>query len=267
MSFLGLKSYCIVTGASQGIGSHIAVELSKKFAPGSLIVLLARSMDGLKKTKLLISQANPEVSVLTYSVDLSNSVTNGLNSIIQNSLNDSGKQASSFSLSMIVHNAGSLGDVKEYCADMGDVKKITDYFSLNLFSVMCLNSAFLKTFTEDIVNKRLVINITSLCGLKPVKSLGYYCIGKASREMYFKVLAEEEPKLDVLNYSPGPVNTDMISELITDVRDQDVREMFLSMKESKSILSVDQTIGKLIRILDKADFKSGSRIDYFEYDN
>lgn len=263
---LGLPTYCIVTGASQGIGSKIAVELSQKFAKGSLILLLARSLDGLNKTKDLISKANSDIVVVTHSVDLSKPNADEYKSIIEKSLHDSGLNVTTFGLSLIVHNAGSVGDIKEYCVDMCNPIKMEEYFSLNLFSVVCLTSVFLKFFTQDKVKNRLIINITSLCAVKPFKSLGYYCTGKASREMYFKVLAEEDTSLKVLSYSPGPVNTDMISHIMHDIRDPDVKDLFLTMKKSESILTTDQTVLRLIKILEKGDFKSGCRIDYFDSD-
>lgn len=72
--------------------------------------------------------------------------------------------------------------------------------SLNLYSVAVLTSAFLKLCNE---RKCCIVNISSLAAVKPFKGLAFYCIGKASREMYFKVLAEENPSLNVLTYSPG----------------------------------------------------------------
>jgi len=45
--------------------------------------------------------------------------------------------------------------------------------------------------------------MTSLLGIEPYKSVGYYCVGKASREMFFRVLALENPTLNILSYSPG----------------------------------------------------------------
>ncbi|KAK7872087.1 hypothetical protein R5R35_004570 [Gryllus longicercus] len=264
--YLGLPTYCIVTGASQGIGSKIAVELSRKFAKGSLMVLLARSVVGLDKTKDLISKANPDIVVYTHSVDLSKPNAEEYESIIDKSLRDSDFAASKFDLSSIVHNAGSVGDIKEYCADMSDPKKMEEYFSLNLFSVMCLTSVFLTIFPKDVVKNRLIINITSLCAVKPFKSLGYYCIGKASREMFFKVLAEEDNNLKVLSYSPGPVNTDMISHIMLDIRDPDTKDLFTTMKKSESILTTEQTVLRLINILEKGNFESGCRIDYFDSD-
>lgn len=78
--------------------------------------------------------------------------------------------------------------------------------SLNLFSVTCLTSVFLSKFNSDAA-ERCIVNITSLFGIQPVKSFGYYCVGKASREMYFRVLALENPALNILSYSPGKIMT------------------------------------------------------------
>jgi len=74
--------------------------------------------------------------------------------------------------------------------------------SLNLYSVTCLTSVFLSKFNSDTA-ERCIVNITSLFGIEPCKSVGYYCVGKASREMYFRVLALENPSLNILSYSPG----------------------------------------------------------------
>jgi len=73
---------------------------------------------------------------------------------------------------------------------------------LNLYSVTCLTSVFLSKFNSDTA-ERCVVNITSLLAIEPFKSVGYYCVGKASREMYFRVLALENPSLNILSYSPG----------------------------------------------------------------
>lgn len=58
----------------------------------------------------------------------------------------------------------------------------------------------------------VLMNITSLCGIEAFATHGQYCIGKAAREMHFAVLAKEQapsPKVRVLQYSPGPLDTGM----------------------------------------------------------
>lgn len=76
--------------------------------------------------------------------------------------------------------------------------------TVNLYSVTALTASFLKLFTQG---ERCIVNITSLYGIQPGKGLVHYCVGKASREMYFKVLATENPELNILNYSPGELNS------------------------------------------------------------
>ena len=72
--------------------------------------------------------------------------------------------------------------------------------TLNLYSVALLSSAFLKYFNEG---ERCLLNLTSLAAVAAIKGMAFYCVGKASREMYFKTLAEEDPSLNILNYAPG----------------------------------------------------------------
>lgn len=72
--------------------------------------------------------------------------------------------------------------------------------SLNLYSVTALTAVFLELFKSG---ERCIVNISSLAAFEPLKGLAYYCVAKASREMYFRVLAKEDTSLNILNYSPG----------------------------------------------------------------
>jgi sepiapterin reductase len=79
-------------------------------------------------------------------------------------------------------------------------------------------------------NNFLVVNVSSLSAVQAFDSKGIYCAGKAAREMYHAVLAQElanqaavtvegsaggisARKMLVLNYAPGPLDTDMQKEL------------------------------------------------------
>lgn len=59
----------------------------------------------------------------------------------------------------------------------------------------------------------VIVNVTSLCGITPFETHGLYCMGKAAREMHHRVIAQEQlpcaPKVRVLQYSPGPMDTGM----------------------------------------------------------
>lgn len=99
--------------------------------------------------------------------------------------------------------SASLGDVSRYTKNFTNMAEVDSYLSLNVSSALCLTASILQAFPQRPGVKRTVINITSLCALKPFPSWVLYCTGKAAREMMFRVLAEEEPDLRVLSYSPG----------------------------------------------------------------
>ena len=56
---------------------------------------------------------------------------------------------------------------------------------MNLSSTVALNAAFL-TFAGAVPNK-VIVHVTSLCGIQPFKYMSLYCSGKAARDMFFKV--------------------------------------------------------------------------------
>lgn len=100
-------------------------------------------------------------------------------------------------------STGSLGDITKSFVDFTDPLEVDRYFSFNVSSTLCLTSSLLKIFQGRPGLQRLVVNLTSLAAQQPFKSCTLYCAGKAAREMMFKVLAEEEKDVQVLNYSPG----------------------------------------------------------------
>lgn len=248
------KSFVLITGASKGIGRTIAIEFSKKVAPGSKFALLARSASGLEETKKL---CDPKVAVQTLSTDLGNPNAQVLEKFLVSAAGDK-----DFEVAVVVHNAGTLGDLKKTSKDLKDPEEVDAYFRLNVTSMVVLNSMFLGVFPKG---KRVVINITSLCGIKPFQGFALYCTGKATREMFLKVLAAEEPEVKVLNYSPGPVLTDMADEILDGLQTHELRKPFEDMRSSGGYLTTEQTIAKLIQLLETNDFQSGDHVDVFDF--
>ncbi|XP_071535224.1 sepiapterin reductase-like isoform X2 [Panulirus ornatus] len=203
-------SWVVVTGASQGLGAAICQGLAGRLAAGSRILGMARSAQGLQDTGDLVQKVNPDVKFIPHVVDFETASREDLKKIIGGSLKVENDPLPS--RSVIFHNVGSVGPL-DYLQNLKDQDTVNHYFQLNISSVVVLNAVFLEIMSQHPDIAVEVINISSLCGVQPLKSWGLYCAGKAARDMIFKVLAEEEPNILVLNYAPGPLDNNMqISE-------------------------------------------------------
>ncbi|XP_022170118.1 sepiapterin reductase-like [Myzus persicae] len=255
--FWSRRTCVILTGASRGIGQCLAVEIGKVLVPESTIVLMARDTNGLEKTKEMVNKENSDILVEYYSMDLSNFNVTMFEKMFESI--DSTK----FELFLLIHNAGSVGNLDHLAADMNDPDEWNKYMLLNLYSVTCLTSVFLSKFNSDTA-ERCIVNITSLFGIEPFKSVGYYSVGKASREMYFRVLAVENPTLNILSYSPGPVLTEMYTNISLNSKDESVREQLTSRQNQRYIVKVEDGCQKLVNILAMRSYKNGGRVDYHD---
>lgn len=256
MNFEG-KTLIVITGASRGLGQAIAVQLAQKIGPQATLVLISRTLEDLKTTEKLCKEY-PVQDVILAQVDLKEATKEVLENEVLKKIHEE-----NFGSLVLVHNAGSLGNQGTKVTEFDNVQDMQEYYYLNVFSVMLLNSLLAKKCQN--YKKKMVINISSLAALQPFETWGSYCSGKAARDSLFKVMAVEEPTWRVLNYAPGPLDTKMIAELLDDVStNTNIRNAFEDMKSKKSLLTAEQSAQKLIIILDKNDFKSGDHIDYFD---
>lgn len=84
-----------------------------------------------------------------------------------------------------------------------DMSEVNSYLAFNVSSPLCLTAGVLGAFPRRDGLRRTVVNVSSICALEPYPSWVLYCSAKAARDMMFRVLAEEDPDLRVLNYAPG----------------------------------------------------------------
>ncbi|XP_063706933.1 sepiapterin reductase-like [Culicoides brevitarsis] len=256
------KTFFLLTGASKGIGATIAIECGKKFQKGSRMVLLARSSSGLENTKQKILSSNPDVQILTFPIDLSAPTEKELRDVLSSSL--STDAATSFEQAFVVHNVGTTGDVSKRAKNCNDVKEWQENFTCNVFSVILLNNLFLEVFSAI---RRYVVNITSKCGVDAFEGMAFYGPNKAAREMFFRNLAAEEradTNLQILNYAPGPVDTDMLTFVAEKTLSEGIREWYKEGMKSGGVLTTEQTTKRLLGILESGKYESGAHIDYFD---
>ncbi|XP_017592882.1 PREDICTED: sepiapterin reductase, partial [Corvus brachyrhynchos] len=159
---------------------------------------------------------------------------------------------------------GSLGDVSKSFLDLTDLEEINTYFSFNISSALCLTSTALRAFGARPGCSRTVVNISSLCAREPFRSWTLYCAGKAARDMLFQVLALEEPGVRVLNYAPGPLDTDMQLLARTKTGDPGMRQHFQRLQENGQLIESSVSAQKLLQLLQEDSFPSGAHVDFYD---
>lgn len=86
--------------------------------------------------------------------------------------------------------------------------------------------------------------------------------------MYFRVLATEEAdndrNLTVLNYAPGPVQTEMTADVEARSVAESTREMFFDLRTKQTILQPIETTLKFVQIIEMGAYESGAHIDYYD---
>lgn len=210
-----------VTGASRGFGRSIAAELARGLASQGLtptFALLARDESGLVATAEAIRGAAAGCAVVSQLVDLAglDSVHREFNAAVAGvqALNDASHR---FDVAVLVNNAGSLGPLVpvDRLAEPGGPAALTALkaaIDLNVTSVVWLTSLFLAELDSGRLVKpraataaadaasgagsaavmpHAIINVSSLCAIKPFSTNGVYCAGKAARDMLHAVIAGE----------------------------------------------------------------------------
>ena len=129
-----------------------------------------------------------------------------------------------------------------------------------------------------------IVNISSLVAIADFPTFGIYSAGKAARDKYHALIAKEENeersplpsredtsnptfargRIRTLNYAPGPLETDMVTE----IRDN-IAHLDASLQDHYRKPQLDPMVSarKLLRLLQQGDddaFESGAHIDYYD---
>ncbi|XP_022086551.1 sepiapterin reductase-like [Acanthaster planci] len=256
----GIQSFCVITGASRGLGRELALSLGSRLGENSLLVLTARSSSDLEDTRKQVSTCAPGLTVKVLAGDLSDE--SGVEETARRLFE--GVDCSQYQHAVLVQNAGSLGEMS-YIRNLSPRQQtLQKYLLLNLTSFITLSTKFLGAFPKREGLRRSMISISTLCAIEPTKSLSLYCTSKAARDMFTKTLAVEEPDVRVLNYAPGVLDTAMNQEIVTEAGDSELREMMASVRSTPYFLTPTATCKVLLKVLTEDTFKSGDHIDYWD---
>lgn len=67
-----------------------------------------------------------------------------------------------------------------------------------------------------------------------------------------------------MNYSPGPVETDMYYQVCKETCDEEVQSSFNDLLVKRAVLTCEQTVNRLLKVLENRKYKSGDHVDYYD---
>ena len=187
----------LVTGASRGIGSAIAHNLSKA---GAKIVLISRSIDALKSVESEIKSNDGDAISIVADVSNLESFTDAVNQVVE----------MWGTVDILINNAGITRDNIIMRLKEEDWDAVID---INLKG--CFNG--IKAVTRPMMKARYgrIVNITSVIGLMGNSGQSNYAASKAGILGLTKSIAKElgSRNITVNAIAPGYIQTEMTDNL------------------------------------------------------
>eukprot|EP00092_Neocalanus_flemingeri_P009236 GFUD01009941.1.p1 GENE.GFUD01009941.1~~GFUD01009941.1.p1 ORF type:complete len:254 (-),score=105.17 GFUD01009941.1:14-775(-) len=187
------KGVALVTGASYGLGSHIAKQLA---AAKWEVVLVARSREKLREVQAEIAQENGISLVLEADITDKNAVAN---------LMKKTSEAFPNGIDLLVNNAAYVAPVHKFVeADMSEWERMV---AVNVWGALNMTRTFLPSMVEK--KKGKVVFISSKAGVNPSPGLAVHSGTKHMVEAVAKGLRQELAGTGVTVgvIRPGGVNT------------------------------------------------------------
>ncbi|XP_020287321.1 dehydrogenase/reductase SDR family member 7 [Pseudomyrmex gracilis] len=194
-----------ITGASSGIGEHLAYELARAECK---LILSARRVAELERVRRQCLNENSNLGdddVYVYPLDISK--LDAHEAALEHVINKFGK------LDILVQNAGR--SQRAWWENI-EVSVDREMFELNVFSIVSLSRLAVKYFIQR-GGGHFVIT-SSVAGILPVPRSATYCGTKHALHGYFKSLFLEHPdkNIDVTIVCPGPIQTDFLAQSFTE---------------------------------------------------
>lgn len=190
------NQYVVITGASGGLGEHLAYEVAKR---GGIPVLLARTEEKLHRVAEQISQKYGITSYI-YKADVAN--VEEVKRVVQKMMSEIKR------VDVLINNAGFgvFEEVKE-----ASIKTIASMFQVNVIGLIACTQEILAYMLKE--NKGHIINIASQAGkLATPKSSGYSASKHAVLGFTNSLRMElAKAHIYVTAVNPGPIQTNFFS--------------------------------------------------------
>jgi NAD(P)-dependent dehydrogenase (short-subunit alcohol dehydrogenase family) len=222
----------IVTGASRGLGQAFAVELS---AAGAALSLMARSAEGLRETRTMITELGG--TALCFTADVTDEAAAAR--IV------AATEAELGPVDLLVNNAGTANVGLLSDAPLDDWWRTVE---VNLRGPVIWMMAVLPGMLER--GRGRIINITSPAARGPLPYYSSYCASKAGLTHLTATLAEELDGTGVVAHALAPEALTDLTRLTweNDVVPLETREAFRRYFTSKGERSLRQSV-ELLRFV------------------
>jgi short-subunit dehydrogenase len=188
----------LITGASSGIGRHLALELARQ---GGDVVLMARRLPELESLATEIRTRGRKAVVAAGDVTMQADRTAALNAA----------QAEFGGLDVLINNAGVTAHGL-FSAASPDLS--TTIMQVNFFAAVDLTREALPLLQAG--RKPMLVNIGSILGARGIPFNAEYCASKFALHGWTEAIRTELMPLgiDVLLATPGTTDTDFFSHML-----------------------------------------------------
>lgn len=190
------KEYILITGASSGIGKHIAINLSASYN----LILNGRNVKTLNE---LVSECSDKQSHLVWTYDLKN--IDAIEDSLKAHINDQ-----NIAVTALVHCAGYL---KMLPLKSINLVHVQDTMNVNFTAAVVLIKALIsKKINDSSLNN--VVFISSTASIRGAKAFNVYSASKGAVDALMRSLAVElAPKVRLNSVLPGAVHTKMTESM------------------------------------------------------
>jgi 17beta-estradiol 17-dehydrogenase / very-long-chain 3-oxoacyl-CoA reductase len=169
--------WAVVTGATDGIGEAMAMELARR---GLNVVLLSRDISKLEATKQRINEKYPSIDVKIMSVDFSD-----FNAKVRGEVSDFLKDVD---VGVLINNVGYSYPFTKYFHELTDAN-VENLISVNIDSTTWMTKIVLPGMISR--KRGSIVNVASIAGVAVSPLLAQYGAAKSYVTMFSKALNVE----------------------------------------------------------------------------
>jgi benzil reductase ((S)-benzoin forming) len=230
-------NYYYITGTSRGIGKAFADHLLKN--PSNFVIGISRqkTIDHPNYTHFFVDLTDGQ-AISDFKFDLHSNAQK----------------------IYLINNAGALGFIKPI--GKLNAETIIKNYTLNLIAPSVLTNAFVECY-DGIDCEKVILNISSGAGKRPIDGWAVYCSSKAGLDMFSRVVDAEqkvraEHPLDnihkgfkIFSIEPGVVNTEMQSGIrAAEKQDFSRVEDFISYKVNNQLIEPTVVSAKYLKLME-----------------